>query len=298
MLLDDFTGQEAIKKDLRYHIMNAKTNYTTLDHIMFYGPPGLGKTTLAEIIAKELGTNLVQITGQELTKDRVYDLLDELSRFGVLFIDEIHHTPTKVMEILYGPLQIINNLKLAKEDVSVPFDFQGVDIIPFTLIGATTGAGMVAKPLRDRIILAYHLKMYKEAELASILMVKNCPEKTAGLIAARSRGTPRIALNFFIRLRNEALSEEKMSETKCLSMFERQGIDEKGYDSTDIRILKYLYEHGFSSENELYRSLNVDPSDYKNLYEPFLLINGDVRITSRGRTLTPKGRTQYTESIA
>jgi len=218
--------------------------------------------------------------------DTLNETLESMKRCDILFIDEIHSTQSKVMEVLYGPLQIINNQKLDK-DVS-SFYFEGRRISPFTLLGATTSAGLITKPLRDRIILNYHFTPYEEKELSDILVSKECPLKSAKFISKRSRGVPRIALNYFMRIRNEAVTEERITDKICSEVFDRLGIDESGFTKVDLEILKYLKENT-ASEAEIYKTLEVDITDYQNIYEPFLLNQRMIKITNKGRQITQKG---------
>jgi len=286
--LQEFTGQEHIKDDLQIHLRNSHITGCPLEHIMLYGRPGLGKTTLAEIIAGEMEVEIIQKTGQEFTKDILYSILNIIQYNEILFIDEIHNTPAKTMEILYGPLQIINNMKM-KGTLFRQLSFQDMKFYPFTLIGATTAPGMVTKPLRDRMILNYQLEPYTAQELTAIMRILGCPRKPAQSIALRSRGTPRIALNYFLRIRNEA-SGRKITAKDCLKMFDRNNIDNLGYLKEDLRILDYLLNNGSASEAELYKSLGIDRSDFQTMYEPFLLEQGMIKITSKGRSLTKQGR--------
>lgn len=287
MRLLDFIGQQHIKKDLFIHLTSAMFNNSPMEHSIFYGMPGLGKTTIAGLVADELGVNFHQKTGKEFNRDALDEILLNMGYMDILFIDEIHSTSDKIMEILYGPLQIINNLKLDK-NVS-PFYFEGRHIHPFTLFGATTSAGLITKPLRDRIILNYNFQPYQKEELKSILLTKECPEESAEFIAKRSRGIPRIALNYFLRIRNEAVFEHRINNKLCFEMFKRLKVDENGYMDVDIEILEYLKENGVASESEIYKTLGIDSTDYQNIYEPFLLNERMIKITNRGRKLTKKG---------
>lgn len=295
MKLRDYIGQENIKDDLRIHITNAQVTGYPLEHIILYGRAGLGKTTLAEIVAEEMKVEIIQKIGQEFNKEVLYTILNVIQFDEILFIDEIHNTPVKVMEVLYGPLQIINNMKVRRDGVK-KLEFQDVEFSPFTLIGATTAPGMVSKPLRDRMILNYQLEPYTVKELTKLLSLQGCPNKPAEFIAKRSRGTPRIALNYFIRIRNEALGKE-IKLTDCVKTFARNKVDDNGFLREDIRILKYLFENHTASEAEIYKSLGIDKSDFQTMYEAFLLEEGMIKITSKGRGLTKRG-TEYAKNTS
>lgn len=289
MKLKQLIGQENIINDLLIHIKSALSHWTPIEHTMFYGPAGLGKSTLAEAIAEELGSNVIQKTGQEVKIDVLYEAFEELKIMDIFFIDEIHATPTKTLEILYGPMQIINNMKLDNVKM-LPFKFQDIIMNPFTVIGATTSAGRIAKPMRDRMILAYDLHLYSIKELAFILIAKKCPAVPAFFIAQRSRGIPRVALNYFQRIRNEAIYAHKIHSELCQTMFNRIGVDNEGYNINDRRILIHLSTKTTVSESELYRTLFISSNDYRNMHEPFLLSKGVMSITSKGRTLTEAGK--------
>lgn len=286
--LNEFIGQEKIKEDLKIHINNAREEREPLDHVMLYGSAGLGKTTLAKAITEALDEKIFVKTGDEIRKDSLWPLLKSINENNVLFIDEIHNMPVRVAEILYGPLQEINNMKLKRD--CTPFIFEGEILCPFTLIGGTTAPGMLSKPLRDRIVLDYHLKPYAVGELVTILVNQGCPEDAATVIAERSRGIPRLALNrFFIRARNRAMGNILTQEI-CLEMFESYGIDSEGFTEDDLEILRYIDERKVASESAIFKTLDIDPSDYKNMYEPFLLQKRLIRITSKGRELTENGK--------
>jgi Holliday junction DNA helicase RuvB len=254
---------------------------------MFYGPPGTGKTTLSNLIADDRSAGIIQKTGQEVEHKELLEILESMNYMDILFIDEIHSTPIKTMEILYGPLQIINNMKL-DNCVSEFFIFEKRFIRPFTLIGATTSAGSLSKPLRDRIILSYQLELYGANTLANILVNKGCNKEAALVIARRSRGTPRLALNYYMRLRNEFYIDA-FSVKQCETVFKRLGISPEGFDCTDREIIKYLQVNKVASADELCRSINLDKNDYLNMYENWLLRNRLIKISSKGRSLTEKG---------
>ena len=289
MNLTEYIGQKEIKEDIMVHIRHRLASSYPLEHTMLYGGAGLGKTTLVEIIAEMCEAKLFQKIGDELTKPILYEILKDIDLNNILFVDETHNIPIKVMEILYGPLQIINNLKLNKGYIQ-PFEFEGQYIQPFTFIGATTAPGMITKPLRDRIILSYQMQPYTPDDLIEILLTKGCKPNIAKLIAERSRGVPRVCMNYFSRIRNES---EDISEQDCLKVFDRLGIDSKGFTKEDLRIIKYIGNNKVVSESELYRTLGIDRKDFVNMYEPFLLSEGILRITSRGRILSKKGERYY-----
>jgi len=283
-----FIGQQEIKEDLVINIVSALTTVQPLDHTVFYGPPGLGKTTISEMIADIMLVKIWQQTGQELKKEKLYEIYERIAFRDILFIDEMHAVDTKTCEILYGPMQIINNLKLSKI-TEAKFIWEGKYINPFTVIGATTSAGDIAKPMRDRMVLSYQLRPYSIANLKEILTDKGCPKESANIISERARGVPRTALNYFLRIRNQAIYEEKITIDHCFELFNRIGVNNEGFLQTDLDILRYLLENGNASEAELFRSIGIDRADYSNMYEPFLLQNKMIRITSKGRSLTKKG---------
>ena len=287
MKINEFIGQTPIIKDLQIHLHNAMLKTVPLEHMMLYGLPGLGKTTISQIISKELNTALFQRTGQDLSREILSEVLQQIFHDDIFFIDEIHSTPKRTLELLYGPLQIINDMKL-KGEVD-QFYFEGMHLCPFTLIGATTHAGLLEKPLRDRIILSYNLTPYSMKELCAILDLHKCPSKPATMIAKRSRGIPRIALNYFVRIRNSAITADKITPTICKETFQRLEIDDNGFTTSDIAVLKYLAQNGVSSEATIYKSLNIDQSEYSQMLEPFLLHNNMIQVTSRGREITKKG---------
>lgn len=289
MNFNDFVGHKEIKKDLLVHIDYSIKTGMPFVHTIFFGSAGLGKTTLAEIIANELGVGFIQRTGEDLTKEVLFEILERIQYGDIFFIDEIHATRTKVLEILYGPLQIINRIQLLKEKRQ-SFYFEDKTIHPFSLIGSTTSAGQIVKPLRDRFILNYRLNPYTVEELKEILVKKSCPPLSAKAIALRSRGTPREAEKFFLRVRNEVKGMEKrITPNACLRMFKRQKIDAIGLTEIDRKILQYLKINGKMSELQLYRTLQIDKKDFSSIYESYLLHIGFIRVTSRGRVLTNEG---------
>lgn len=287
MQLSGFMGQPQITNDLVYHVKAALHKHSTLDHTVLYGPPGLGKTTLVNMMVSDTHSVLIQKTGQEISRVELWNILSRLEPKTMFFIDEIHAAPIKAMEILYGPMQTINDYKV-KNIVPDYFSFEGQMIKPFTLVGATTSSGTLAKPLRDRFILAYHFNYYSIQDLITILMNYGCNLEGAKCIARRARGTPRVAVNFLVRLENEFFTRE-LSQEKCLHVFKRLGVDDLGLVEIDREIMRYLAGVRCASESELTKTLGIDPKDYTNLHEMFLLNQRFMRITPKGRVLTPKG---------
>lgn len=290
-----FVGQRKIITDLTVHISSALRKNEPLEHVMFYGQAGLGKTTLANSVADLLGTGFIQRTGQDLHKEDLAEILTNIQYKDIFFIDEIHSTPTKTLELLYGPLQRINDYKALGKMPDL-MSHEGIFIAPFTMIGATTTAGTIAKPLRDRIILAYRLSLYPIDDLVSLLVDRGCNKEAAIAIAGRSRGTPRFAVNYFIRARNESL-KDVIPVSVCEDMFRRMGIDSAGFDATDMLIMEYLYNKQVASESELMKSLGIEKDDYHGIYETWLISQKMIAITGRGRVLTDRGKKYYEHSI-
>ncbi|NPA73956.1 MAG: Holliday junction branch migration DNA helicase RuvB [Epsilonproteobacteria bacterium] len=294
---EEYIGQDKIKKNLQVFIQAAKKRNEALDHILFFGPPGLGKTTLAYIISSKMEANIKVTTAPMIEKaGDLAAILTNLEEKDILFIDEIHRLSPAVEEILYSAMEdfrldIIIGSGPAAQTIKI-------DIPKFTLIGATTRAGMISSPLRDRFGMHFRLQFYSDEELAKIIKIASkkldieC-EKDASLeLAKRSRGTPRIALRLLKRIRDFAEVEGKSSIDLDVAKFglDELGVNELGFDELDVGFLKILLESRGKplGLNTIAAALSEDEVTIEDVIEPYLLANGYIERTARGRVATAK----------
>ncbi len=296
--IDEYIGQEEVKENIDIFIKAAKMREEPLDHVLLYGPPGLGKTTLAYIIATELGSNIKTTSGPAIEKSGdLAAVLSTLEPGDVLFIDEIHRMPRFVEEILYSAMEDFTL------DIIVGNDSSSrsikIDLPPFTLVGATTRAGDITGPLRDRFGITSKLHFYTEEELKTIIKrtakVLDCSiEEDAALeLAKRSRGTPRIANRLLKRVRDYALVlGSGVIDLKITKIaLDKLKVDEYGLDDTDYNLLKSIIEKfngGPVGIDALASSIGEEVTTIEDVYEPYLLQNGFLKRTSRGRIVTEK----------
>ena len=295
--LSEYIGQKKVKENLEIFISAAKMRNESLDHVLFYGPPGLGKTTLANIIAEEMGAKIKSTSGPVIEKSGdLAALLTNLKHGDVLFIDEIHRLSNVIEETLYSAME---DYKL---DIMIG---QGpsarsikLELPPFTLVGATTRAGLLTSPLRDRFGVVHRLDYYSEKELetiltrsAFILEISIVPEG-ANEIARRSRGTPRIANRLLRRVRDYAQVKadgiiNREVASKALKMME---VDEKGLDKMDHKLLMAMiekYAGGPVGIESLAASISEEKGTIEDVLEPYLIQSGFIQRTPRGRIATP-----------
>ena len=296
--LDDYVGQTEVKENLSIFIKAAKLREETLDHVLLYGPPGLGKTTLAFIIANELGSNIKTASGPSIEKSGdLAAILSSLEPGDVLFIDEIHRMPRFVEEILYSAMEDFT-LDIVVGNDSSSRNIK-IDLPPFTLVGATTRAGDLTSPLRDRFGIINKLNYYTEDELKQIALrtsrVLNCPIDidAAGELARRSRGTPRICNRLFKRVRDFALvmgnGNIDLKITK--HALDKLKVDSLGLDETDYNLLKSIIEKfngGPVGIEAIASSIGEEQTTIEDVYEPYLLQRGLLKRTPRGRIVTEK----------
>ena len=296
---EDYVGQEKIKSNLAIAIAAAKKRADVLDHVLFYGPPGLGKTTLAHIIAAQMGA-AIKVTAAPMI-EKAGDLaaiLTNMQSGDMLFIDEIHRLSPAIEEVLYSAMEdfrldIIIGSGPAAQTIKI-------DIPHFTLIGATTRAGMISAPLRDRFGMQFRLQFYTHAELARIVQIasvklgKESAADASAEIARRSRGTPRIALRLLRRIRDfaEVRDEDAISHDRAREGLEALGVDEQGFDEMDIKYLEILFDAkrralGLST---IAAALSEDEGTIEDVIEPYLLANGYIEKTAKGRIATDKAR--------
>lgn len=296
-LLDDFIGQDQCKENLRVFIQAAKKRGESLDHVLFYGPPGLGKTTLAQIVSREMGVSFRATSGPILSKPGdLAAILTNLQENDVLFIDEIHRLNPIVEEVLYPAMEDFK-LDLIIGEGPAARTIR-IDVPKFTLVGATTRLGLLANPLRDRFGIPARLDFYNVDELhavinrgAGILDVEVTTEG-AHEIARRSRGTPRIAVRLLRRVRDFANVQGAKSIDKKVAdnALNRLEVDIDGLDSADRRYLRFIAEHydgGPVGIETISAGLSEQRDSVEETIEPYLIQQGFIQRTSRGRVLTP-----------
>ncbi len=294
--LDDFVGQNLIRERLEVLIGAAKLRGETLCHCLFSGPPGLGKTTLANILAKAMGTNLVLTSGPIIEKaGDLAGVLTSLKTGDILFIDEIHRLNRNIEEYLYQAMEDFA-LDLMIDSGPNARSIQ-VKLNPFTLAGATTRLGLISEPLRTRFGFTCRLEYYDDLTLEKILMRTarllniQLDRKSANNIAKRSRGTPRVANHLLRWVRDYAQmrNNNKIDPQAVDRALEMLSIDEKGLDEMDIKMLKIMIDHyqgGPVGLNAIAASIGEEPSTIEEVYEPFLILQGFLKRTPRGREVT------------
>ena len=297
-LLDEFIGQDELRANLKVYLAAALERGQAMDHTLFYGNPGLGKTTLAQIMAAELGVNLVSTSGPVL--ERSGDLAAVLTNLGpndLLFIDEIHRMPPAVEEVLYPALEDFKlDLVIGQGPAARTVK---IDLEPFTLVGATTRIGLLSSPLRDRFGVILRMEYYAPEDLARIVKraakILGVPISDEGAleIGRRARGTPRIANRLLRRVSDYAMVEGDgiVGGAAAAKALERMDVDESGLDQMDRKLLTVLIEHyggGPAGLKTLAVACSEDVRTLEEIYEPYLIQCGFLKRTARGRVATAK----------
>ena len=298
-VLDEYIGQKDVKENIKIFIEAAKIRKEPLDHVLLYGPPGLGKTTLAYIIANEMGTNIKTASGPSIEKaGDLAAILSTLEAGDVLFIDEIHRIPKFIEEILYPAMEDFTlDIIIGGEGSSKSIK---IDLPPFTLVGATTRAGDLTSPLRDRFGIISKLQFYTDDELEKIVkrtarVLNTSIEDDAAMeLAKRSRGTPRIANRLLKRVRDFALVTGDGTITKEITdhALERLKVDKFGLDDVDRQLLLTIIEKfngGPVGVEAISSSIGEEVATIEDVYEPYLLQRGLLKRTNRGRVVTEYG---------
>ena len=294
--LDDYIGQEKIKSTLKIYIDAAKSRGESLDHVLFYGPPGLGKTTLAGIIANEMGTKIKVTSGPAIGKPgEMAAILNGLSEGDILFVDEIHRLNRQVEEVLYPAMEdYVIDIMVGKGATARSIR---LDLPHFTLVGATTRAGLLSAPLRDRFGVVHHLEFYNVEELKTIIVHSakklevKIDEEGAIELARRSRGTPRLANRLFKRVRDFAQVQSNGEITIEVATFalDLLEVDKMGLDQNDRNILLTIIEKfqgGPVGLDTLAAAIGEDAGTIEDVYEPYLVKNGFINRTPKGRVAT------------
>lgn len=296
--LEEFVGQDELRANLRVFIEAAKNRKKPLDHVLFFGNPGLGKTTLARIMASELGVNLVCTSGPVLERSGdLAAILTNLAPRDILFVDEIHRMPVQVEEVLYPAMEDYNlDLVIGQGPAARTVK---IDIEPFTLAGATTRMGLISSPLRDRFGILARLEYYSPENLAEIvkraarILKIEITSDGAMEIGRRSRGTPRIANRLLRRVRDFALvhGDGKISRSNASDALHKMDVDDQGLDQMDRRLLEVIirnYDGGPVGIKTLAVACSEEVRTIEDIYEPYLIQKGFLKRTSRGRMATPK----------
>ena len=294
--LDDYIGQQKAKKNLKVYIEAAKQRGESLDHVLFFGPPGLGKTTLAGIIANEMGTHMKITSGPAIGKPgEMAAILNNLQEGDVLFVDEIHRLNRQVEEVLYPAMEdYAIDIMIGKGASARSIR---LDLPQFTLVGATTRAGLLTAPLRDRFGVVHHLEYYTIEELSTIIrrsaevLGVEIDAKGAVELARRSRGTPRLANRLLKRVRDfaQVKYDGRITEDVAVFALDLLEVDKYGLDQSDRRILRTIIEKfagGPVGLDTLAAAIGEDAGTVEDVYEPYLLKNGFLQRTPRGRVVT------------
>ena len=297
--LADFIGHESLKQNLSVFISGAKSRGEAMDHVLLYGPPGLGKTTLAHIIANELGTNFRTTAAPMLTKQGdLAAILTALEPMDVLFIDEIHRLPTAIEEVLYSAMEDFKLDIMLGEGPSAKS--VRIDLPPFTLVGATTRTGLLSNPLRDRFGIDLRLTFYSPSDLAKIIkrsaniLGVEIDDDAALMLAHSSRGTPRIANRLLKRARDFAMATNspKITLETVKTALAQLHVDACGLDEIDREYMQTIVRHyagGPVGIDNLSAALSESPDTIEDVIEPYLMQLGFVQRTPRGRVITESG---------
>ena len=296
--LEDYVGQEKVKRNLKVYIEAAKERGDSLDHVLFYGPPGLGKATLAGIIAHEMGVNIKVTSGPAIEKPgEMAAILNNLAEGDILFVDEIHRLNRQVEEVLYPAMEDYEiDIMIGKGATARSIR---LELPRFTLVGATTRAGLLSAPLRDRFGVVNHLEFYTHDELKKIIVRSaavlgvNIDEEGAYELARRSRGTPRLANRLLKRVRDFAQVKYDGNITKDVADYalDLLDVDKEGLDRNDRLILSTIvnkFDGGPVGIETLAASIGEDSGTLEDVYEPYLIQNGYLNRTPRGRVATRK----------